>query len=50
MRILHLCTDAYGGHGGIALYNRDVIAAMASHPRVDEVVVVPRVIVTPCHS
>jgi glycosyltransferase involved in cell wall biosynthesis len=46
MRILHLCTDAYGGHGGIALYNRDVIAAMASHPRVDEVVVVPRVIVT----
>ncbi len=46
MRILHLCTDAYGGHGGIALYNRDVIAAMATHPRVDEVVVVPRVIVT----
>jgi glycosyltransferase involved in cell wall biosynthesis len=47
MRILHLCTDAYGGHGGIALYNREVIASMASHPRVDEVVVVPRVIVTP---
>ena len=47
MRILHLCTDAYGGHGGIALYNREVIAAMASHPRVNEVVVVPRVIVTP---
>ena len=46
MRILHLCTDAYGGHGGIALYNREVIAAMASHTRVDEVVVVPRVIVT----
>jgi phosphatidyl-myo-inositol dimannoside synthase len=47
VRILHLCTDAYGGHGGIALYNREVIAAMASHPRVEEVVVVPRVIVTP---
>lgn len=47
MRILHLCTDVYGGHGGIALYNREVIAAMASHPRVDEVVVVPRVIVAP---
>lgn len=45
MKILHLCTDAYGGHGGIALYNREVIAAMASHPRVEEVVVVPRVIV-----
>jgi phosphatidylinositol alpha-1,6-mannosyltransferase len=46
VRILHLCTDAYGGHGGIALYNREVIAAMAAHPRVDEVVVLPRVIVT----
>jgi phosphatidylinositol alpha-1,6-mannosyltransferase len=45
VRILHLCTDAYGGHGGIALYNRELIAALASHPRVEEVVVVPRVIV-----
>jgi len=42
-----LCTDAYGGHGGIALYNREVIAALASHPGVDEVVVLPRVIIHP---
>lgn len=47
MRILHLCTDAYGGHGGIALYNRDVIAALALQPGVEEVVVVPRIIVAP---
>lgn len=44
MRILHLGTDSYGGYGGIALYNRDLIAAMASHPEVEEVVVVPRLI------
>jgi glycosyltransferase involved in cell wall biosynthesis len=45
MRILHLGTDSYGGYGGIALYNRDLIAALASHPAVSEVVVVPRLIV-----
>jgi glycosyltransferase involved in cell wall biosynthesis len=45
VRILHLCTDAYGGHGGIALYNREVIAGLASYPDVEEVVVLPRVIV-----
>ncbi len=44
MRILHLGTDSYGGYGGIALYNRELIAAMASHPDVAEVVVVPRLI------
>jgi phosphatidylinositol alpha-1,6-mannosyltransferase len=46
MRILHLATDAYGGHGGIALYNRDFIAALAKHPRVEEVVVLPRIILS----
>lgn len=45
MRILHIGTDSFGGYGGIALYNRELIAAMASHPSVDEVVVIPRVIV-----
>jgi phosphatidylinositol alpha-1,6-mannosyltransferase len=45
VRILHIGTDSFGGYGGIALYNRELIAAMASHPAVDEVVVVPRVIV-----
>src|SRR5688572_28383042 len=44
MRVLLLCTDAYGGHGGIALYNRDLAEALAAHPDVEEVIVVPRVI------
>lgn len=47
MRILHVGTDSFGGYGGIALYNRELIAAMAAHPSVDEVVVVPRIIVGP---
>ena len=45
MRLLLLCTDAYGGHGGIALFNRQLISSLASHPDSDEVVVIPRVIV-----
>jgi glycosyltransferase involved in cell wall biosynthesis len=44
MKILVLCTDAYGGHGGIALYTRDLIEALAAHPRVDDVVAIPRVV------
>ena len=42
MRVLVLTTDAYGGHGGIALYNRDVIDALALMPEVKEIVVIPR--------
>jgi glycosyltransferase involved in cell wall biosynthesis len=44
MKVLLLCTDAYGGHGGIALYNRDLAEALAARDDVDEVIVVPRVI------
>ena len=44
MRVLLLCTDAYGGHGGIALYNRDLAEALAARNDVEEVIVVPRVI------
>ena len=42
LRILLLTTDAYGGHGGIALYNRDIAEALAEIPEVDEAVVIPR--------
>lgn len=42
MRILVLTTDAYGGHGGIALYNQDLAAALAAFPGVEEVALVPR--------
>ena len=44
MRILLLCTDSYGGHGGIALYNRDLAEALAARDDVEEVTVLPRVI------
>jgi phosphatidyl-myo-inositol dimannoside synthase len=43
MRVLMLVTDAYGGHGGIAFYNRCLAEALAEMPEVSEVVVVPRV-------
>lgn len=43
LRILVLLTDAFGGHGGIALYNRDLLTAMCAHPDCDEVVAIPRV-------
>jgi glycosyltransferase involved in cell wall biosynthesis len=42
--VLALVTDAYGGTGGIAQYNRDFLESIAAHPTIDEVVVVPRVI------
>jgi phosphatidyl-myo-inositol dimannoside synthase len=44
MRVLLLCTDSFGGHGGIALYNRDLAAALALREDVEEVIVIPRVI------
>lgn len=42
VKILYLTTDAFGGRGGIALYNRDFLAAVCSHPRVSQVVAIPR--------
>jgi asparagine synthase (glutamine-hydrolysing) len=41
-RVLLLATDAYGGHGGIAYYNRCLAEALASMPEVAEVMIVPR--------
>lgn len=43
MRILLLTTDAYGGHGGIAYYNRCLAEVLAEMPEVEEVVVLARV-------
>ena len=42
--MLALVTDAFGGTGGIAQYNRDLLGAIASHPATKEVTVVPRTI------
>lgn len=47
MRILALLTDAFGGHGGIALYNRDLLTALCDYPDCDEVVAIPRIMPRP---
>ena len=40
MNILFLVTDAYGGHGGIALFNRELCAALSNA----RITVIPRVV------
>lgn len=42
MKILALLTDCHGGEGGIAAYNRALLAAFAEDPRVSSVIAVPR--------
>ena len=42
LRVLALVTDAFGGHGGIAQYNRDFLSALAACEEVREVIVLPR--------
>jgi phosphatidylinositol alpha-1,6-mannosyltransferase len=42
MRILVLTSDAFGGYGGIAKYNRDLIGALCAYSGLMEVVAVPR--------
>lgn len=44
MRVLALVTDAFGGRGGIAMYNRQALEAMASAPGLTSLVVLPRVV------
>lgn len=44
MKLLVLVTDAFGGHGGIAKFNRDLLAALSCHPSCEEVVALPRVV------
>lgn len=44
MRILVLTTEAFGGHGGIAKYNRDLLEAMCAMPECREVVALPRLL------
>jgi phosphatidylinositol alpha-1,6-mannosyltransferase len=42
LRVLALVTDAFGGHGGIAQYNRDFLAALAACEGIHDVIVLPR--------
>ena len=41
-RILALVTDAFGGHGGIARYNRNLLSALAAQPTAISIIAVPR--------
>ncbi|MDK2769547.1 MAG: glycosyltransferase family 4 protein [Sphingomonas sp.] len=43
LRVLYLATDAYGGHGGIALFSRNLIEALDADDRVGEIVCPPRI-------
>ena len=43
MNLLALMSDGFGGRGGIALYNRDFVAALAAMPEVASVRVLQRV-------
>jgi len=43
MQILALVTDAYGGRGGIAKFNRDLCRALSADPLGTEVTALPRV-------
>ena len=47
MNILALVTEAYGGSGGIAQYNRDLIGVLAEANFVHEIRVLPRLASTP---
>lgn len=42
MRILALVTDAFGGYGGIAQYNRDFLSALSMLPNVERIDILPR--------
>ena len=46
-RILVLVSDAFGGYGGIALYNRDLLTALCQDPHNTEVVAMPRLMPFP---
>jgi|SRR5579862_529619 len=43
-RVLALVTDAYGGYGGIAKFNRDFLSAVADMPECAEVIAIPRLV------
>jgi len=44
LRILALVTDAFGGYGGMAKFNRDLLEGLSADSDVSEVVAVPRLI------
>ena len=50
MKLLALVTDAFGGRGGIAKFNRDLLTTLSEHQACERIVALPRIIVeTPSH-
>jgi len=47
MRILVITPDAFGGHGGMAEFNRHFLNALCAHPDCTEVVAIPRLVPNP---
>src|SRR3954454_11293368 len=47
LRVVMLLTDAFGGIGGIAKFNRDFLSALDGCPGVERVQAFPRLIVNP---
>src|SRR4051812_30010768 len=45
VKLLALVTDAFGGRGGIAKFNRDLLTALCEHHACERVVALPRVTV-----
>lgn len=44
MKIFALVTDAFGGHGGIAKFNRDLLSALCSDAGVERITALPRLL------
>src|SRR5881296_1287344 len=44
LRLLVLLTDAFGGHGGIAKFNRDLLNALCAYRDIEQVTAIPRTI------
>jgi phosphatidylinositol alpha-1,6-mannosyltransferase len=44
MKLLALLTDAFGGRGGIAKFNRDLLTALCSSQSCESVIALPRVV------
>jgi len=42
LKIIYLASDAFGGRGGIALYNRHFISALSSYSSTEHITVLPR--------
>lgn len=50
MRVIVLLTDAFGGQGGIAKFNRDLLSSICSYPAVEQAVALPRLIPGPVEA